>query len=447
MTIHACRSTLLLTAASLLVVAGCGDFPKFEVATVVHEDGTCDRALVQPRKGYLPAEARPAGHAAPLSEQTDIAPEWSARWTSISGSPEPPAEPQPSAKLTDHQYFRAQGTFDSPSHIPPHYRYSDPDQPSGAASELTRRFERTDFGLLVEYQWTETLTNTVTLATFVAARDRLLDDLLPRFAAQVARTLKAYDTTALEEYIKTGCRPMLVELSLAYFELADKKLSADELQSRLVAIAARHGFTLPSDMDLGELLDDLNILTHFERQILSKYLKHRDGTSVTEQDISQILALDTKFDEPEIDESLMQDAAAAIFGVYPFFRFFDEPEHFEFSLELPGRLAETNGLIEGPSRCLWRFSAGDTYPSGYRMTARSVVINPDGQRKLMGHIPVSTVPQAVRYIDLVGRDGPLLEAVRQAFATGSLDGLSELRSSNVADGRRLRELRRLFGVR
>ena len=200
-------------------------------------------------------------------------------------------------------------------------------------------------------------------------------------------------------------------------------------------------------MDLGELLDDLNILTHFERQILSKYLKHRDGTSVTEQDISQILSLDTKFDEPEIDESLMQDAAAAIFGVYPFFRFFDEPEHFEFSLELPGRLAETNGLIEGPSRCLWRFSAGDTYPSGYRMTARSVVINPDAQRKLLGHIPVSTVPQAVRYIDLVGRDGPLLETVRQAFATGSLDGLSELRSSNVADGRRLRELRRLFGVR
>ena len=187
MTVHACRSTLLLTAASLLVVAGCGDFPKFEVATVVHEDGTCDRAIVQPRKGYLPAEARPAGHAASLSEQTDIAPEWSRsldvdiRFARASG------RATTFRKVTDHQYFRAEErsihrrTFHRITAIPI------PTNPARAASELTRRFERTDFGLLVEYQWTETLTNTVTLATFVAARDRLLDDLLPRFRRHRSR--------------------------------------------------------------------------------------------------------------------------------------------------------------------------------------------------------------------------------------------------------------------
>ena len=80
----------------------------------------------------------------------------------MSGAKRPPGDAGDNAAITDHPYFKAQGKFASPSDIPLHYLYLDKSRPEAGVSNLVREFQRTDFGLFVEYRWKESITNDVT---------------------------------------------------------------------------------------------------------------------------------------------------------------------------------------------------------------------------------------------------------------------------------------------
>jgi hypothetical protein len=435
------RPILLCVGLSWFAITGCADPKSIQVTTVVRGDGSCERTIVEPRAGYLPEEAR-AGET--------LSPQWIAKWDAVVPLSKPSAEPVTGEPFAKHPYFKAHGTFASPADIPAHYRYANPDSPEAGASELERKFARTDFGLLIEYQWTETVTNNVTLENFLANRDKLLDKLLPLVAAEIKRKLgKKYDTQRLDEYIQNEGRAIIVDLSLAYYELRANRLPQQELHTRLAVIARRHGLKTPAaERDTPSKIEEMWV--SWPTQILVKTLRHRDGTVIDEAEAKELVTGAADDDNPEgvaeEDKEPLKLAFASVFGIYPWFHIFEGPEQFEFSLQLPGKLIETNGLLVEPSRSLWRFNADETFPAGYRMTARSIVMNPDVQRALVGRVVVNDVSQADRFIQLVGHDGPLLKAVQQAFASGKLDALRELESDTPELKNRVKSLQQLFEI-
>ena len=230
------RRFCLLIALCATFTTGCGNPPNIKVTTLIRENGSCERTTIQPRLGYLPSEAR---------QGETLSSDWIKRWNSVVPLEGPDAMPAPGEPLTKYKYFKAQGEFASPDEIPVHYRYLGKTDEAGH-SELEREFTRTDFGLLVDYEWAETLTNNVTLENYLANRDKLLDQSLPEFARVIHDNLgRKYETRKLEEYLVTDLRSILVEVSLAYYDVAANKRPNREMFERMGTIARRHELEWP----------------------------------------------------------------------------------------------------------------------------------------------------------------------------------------------------------
>ncbi len=166
---------LILSCLLAAHSAGCGSPATFTVATVIHPDGSCDRTIDQPRGEFLPAEA--------------FRPEWIARWKSVTDTSGPPESRRSGGSAGKEKYFTAHGSFRGPDEIPPHYRHANMESPGAGASELRRSYRRSDHGFIVEHRWSEKVTNIVTLAGFLAARDKLLDLLLPFLIERIEKEL------------------------------------------------------------------------------------------------------------------------------------------------------------------------------------------------------------------------------------------------------------------
>ena len=62
--------------------------------------------------------------------------------------------------------------------------------------------------------------------------------------------------------------------------------------------------------------------------------------------------------------------------------------------------------------------ASGLFPDGYEMKARSILIDRDGQKKVLGRVAIDDETKAIEFMETVGREGPLLEAVRKLRQTG-----------------------------
>jgi hypothetical protein len=93
-----------------------------------------------------------------------------------------------------------------------------------------------------------------------------------------------------------------------------------------------------------------------------------------------------------------------------------------------------------------KFTGERIFPDGYEMKARSLVIDRDGQKKTLGRVAIDDEEKALEFVELVGDDGPLLEAVRKLKQTGDRGALDEQKfqsSERIQPATRLRE--RLLG--
>ena len=262
---------------------------------------------------------------------------------------------------------------------------------------------------------------------------------------------KGYDTARLEAFLPTEGRAMLVDLSLAYYDVAANKLPPSELNNRCRAIAERHQLHW-SIAKADERPAVLEGIADCATQILVKTLRHADGTPIDREEADAIFS---GKDEPSAegqpgnaaDEDKWDFPPVPLFGVYPWLRIFQGPEQFEFALELPGKIIETNGIIVDPTHSLWRFTADETFPTGYRMSAHSVVLDKDAQRKVLGRVIVDDAPSANRFVRLVGHEGLLFEAVQDVFASGKLDAIHQLDPDAHPELRaRIKSLKTWFGV-
>ena len=177
-----------------------------------------------------------------------------------------------------------------------------------------------------------------------------------------------------------------------------------------------------------------------------QYLRHRDGAAVTAAEadalIEQILKghryeaaireQAKQWDDPlkgdkKLEKRLMR-ALVGMVGLYAF-PFSGAPEY-EFTVRLPGELVETNGTGNKGGRTRWKFDTGDLFPDGFEMKARSIVIDRDGQKKVLGRMVIDDETRAIEFMELAGGEGTLLEAVRKVRQTGDRNALSQVKTSS-----------------
>ena len=117
---------------------------------------------------------------------------------------------------------------------------------------------------------------------------------------------------------------------------------------------------------------------------------------------------------------------------------------FAFALRLPGEIVETNGKTEGRDRARWQFTGDQSFPDGYTMTARSLEIDAEGQRKVLGRVAIADRAAAETLLKILDPEGPLLEAVRLARQKGDPAPLRDFRPSSDEERDRAARLRELL---
>ena len=429
-----------------LWAAGCCPPAAFYVETTINPDGSCERMIWQPKDKFLPDEAKTL--------------EWKARWKEVSDASRPSVGFDRKASSDDCKYFIASGTFKNPGEIPPHYRFADAKVPDAGASELERTYETIDYGFVVQHRWREKITNIVMLAGFVKARDELLDMFLPPYIDAIEKLFgKDYNVSRLTVFIRTAVRRFLERASVILYGAAVRGKVMDEnrqldpaMWKELEEAAERCGLDPRRLVDVFKVRSDNNERTQAEkgffRPLVVRHFRHHDGTVLTAAEADaflQAVLVDHRYDKAleaqtkpfnnalEKDEQVKKRFGRAVLhliGLYGGFQFpfAGGPPQYEFAIALPGELVETNGMGTKGGRTRWKFTSDELFPSGYEMNARSIVIDRDSEKKVLGRVVIDDQTKAMAFMDAVGREGPLLDGVRTFRQTGNRDTVSLARA-------------------
>jgi len=444
------RTWTILAVAFLLAAGGCGSPPLIQVETVIHGDGSCDRTIWQPKDEMLPEGA--------------LKPAWNALWKSIDLVALPPEL----AKLArngqpndEHHYFSARGTFRSVLEIPPHFRLVLPQGGGASASELVRSYEPKDYGFVREHRWRETLTNIVTRDGFLKARDEFLDLALPKLIEGVEQVYgKLYDVKALNRYIREDVRRFLEDAALVFYDLTARHRPDEEKYDAFAELARRSGLDLIDAA--GKIVTGEESGTRWQsffRHRIALGMRHRDGSRLTDPEIQAIL--DQSGNSPfsqawtaywkqheKYVETQLLPRIIQMTGPYnaPIDFLGNKSPQFAFDLHLPGQVVESTGTIQGADHVLWRFTGDRSFPDGYVMQARSIEVDLQGQKRILGRAAITDNEQARSYIEILDSDGRLLEAVGKLHASGDLKPLRDDRPGSSEEKERLKRLRQVLGL-
>ena len=122
--------------------------------------------------------------------------------------------------------------------------------------------------------------------------------------------------------------------------------------------------------------------------------------------------------DKQLNKRIKRDVLQMV-GLYSFrFLLSGGAPEFEFAMRIPGDLIETNGTGTKNGRTRWKFTGDQLFPNGYEMKARSIEIDRDAQKKVLGRVAFDDETKAMQFMEVVGREGPLLEAVRNFRQTG-----------------------------
>lgn len=353
------------------------------------------------------------------------------------------AELTPAASDKDHPYFAAWGEFADVSALPQSALF---DAPEGIEDgTLKRQYERTDYVLVVEHRWRETLTDVVSLDDMHQARHELAELVIPLAEKILQRAYgDEHDVQPLVDWMHQEARPLFYELTDAYFDLATRKVAPDEaaMIAMFEPILKRHGVSVRDES--GAVVDLDEIVPKFVRQLFVEKLRRRNGEPASDETIAEImqwLGVETRpegkepsrldliakeviaeqFPNEEALKAAFHPLAVRILGIY--FMDFGPDRRFEYQHEMPGTLVETSGELLSENTTVWKFSDSQAYPSGYSMTCRSLEANVTLEQKLLAR-PVLTDRKAMlRYVDLVRENEPLLAVMRICAADGSLTRL------------------------
>jgi hypothetical protein len=353
------------------------------------------------------------------------------------------------AQDKDHSYFAAWGEFESPARLPGTYLKP---APRGLTDgKLLVEYEQEEHVLVVDYRWRETLTDIVTLEDMRRSRRQFLEIVLPLVERCLETALGSqYEVDGLAEWFRTTGSEWFVELTDSFFEAGTRGQlpPSDAWKQTMADVCGRYGLNLRDAG--GQLLDEeraRDAVAQFASEILQQKLKRRDGAAVPQQVIDDLLEWVNLRDHSQADgprlarldglaqrviaeqygsqqnfEALMTPLAARMLGLYRV-EILGPPRRFDYTLQMPGLVVETNGVLVADDRVRWKFEAVEAYPFGYPMECRAVAPRRDVQRKLLGAEPLVERQDMLAYVAAVSSDFALAEAMRNCARRESIEPL------------------------
>jgi hypothetical protein len=441
-----------LVAALLALAGGC---EQYRIETVLHPDGSVERAVYQPESA-TPEEARKAQ----LWEKVTHAPSpdeaekqgWSGKVRDL-----PILEPS-----KDRKYFAAWGKFPSAQRVPEHVLIAAPEGSNVPPGKLVRTQARNDLVFVTEHRWTETLTDVVTLDGLRKGRDEAADLVLALGRDVFDEALgKEYDGSGLFKWLQADGKAWLAEVSeqaFVYSAVHKGPQARRALDDQFLDSMPRLGLNLKAQ---GKVLEDDELNKVLEEFVVKQLVKHvrlkKDGSAVDAKTASAwVKEIAEATDEDEKNkgkpnrfrdaaekvvaakyggkEALEKRVASVLPRVLGLHRhlLFGTDRHFVCTLTVPGEVVETNGRLLAGNRVGWRFEGADAWPLGYEMACRSVEVKPAAQKELLGGQPLADREAVLRFCDLAASVEGLPDALRACRDRKSTEPLYELRKKDPA---------------
>jgi hypothetical protein len=451
--IHQCWFTL---GGVALLFCGCGvDYYRAE--TRLHSDGQIDRAIYQPVES-VPEKARQKKlwkETRKVKEVKDRA--WTGHNADLPGWTDGGEAP----------YFAGWNRFASVDEIPDHFVVQSPDE--SRQGRLVRETKRIDLVFVTEHHWHETLTDIVTLDDMHVGCRELADFYTSYIDDVLTEGLGAdYDQTPLIAWLRGEGKRWFVELADVFYEASALRLwnndvGKKEVDKRFANVCARHGLKSPENpaiadfaaTKLRELLrrkDGKPLDTATVESILIwlslknvKNAKGENKTSPLDDTATRVVA--AKYGGKDAFSLKLTSLASRIWGLYgPF----TTHRQVDYSLEMPGSIVATNGELYAENRTRWSFSASEAYPSGYRMTGRSLEPNVAAMKQLLGGQPLSSRESLLSFASIVGGNDALLTTLKQCVKLQNMLPLRvfrvevELEADNKPSAAEVVQLNRLW---
>jgi formylglycine-generating enzyme required for sulfatase activity len=426
---HSWRFAGLLAAG--LLQAAC--YETQYVDTVVHPDGSVDRAIAQDTSLTPEAAQRPGVWRETRMAKAGPEDPWDGALAAL-----PAATNKDEEKL-----FSASGRFPSVAAIPDHYVEMAKD--GVASSRLVRTYTKRDLGLVTEHVWIETLTDIAGLDEMAKAREELAQINMKLLRAALDEGLgRDYE---FQEYLRwvgeteSSFFAVFTEAAVQVRAAGGTPPDEEAAKKLFEAIAARHGLSGVFDDNLEDKVDA------FLKQRTSTLIRRRDGATldpgIVDLIVQAVLQIGKGGDEGLISfndqaegakfaagmnrvvgsefggQEALEKKSAILFQRMLGVTFGGSDRPYAFSLTLPGTIVETNGTLESDSRVRWKFDLEDAFAFGYTMRCRSIEPNLEAQRAALGADRVTTRAATLRYVALVDGQDEVLRIVALAVRARS----------------------------
>jgi hypothetical protein len=446
------KSPARRTLGGILLLAGLfstGCATVYRSETVLHDDGSIDRAIYQPG-GDTPEAAK----ASPAWTQTTYAPdpdglEKQGQTGPISSlAVLPPGQERP--------YFAAWGKFKSARDLPEHIVMKAPEGSGLPDGKLVRDTIRADYVFVVEHRWSETLIDIVTQEDMRKAREELAELLINVGADTFNEAVgKEYDGSALFKLLRTEGKPWLAEgTDFLFLYCATHKgpAAARGLLDGLADICARHGLVLKAqgkfldDKAMEQAVDDFAITVlvknvrrkddgkPVDREAAAKWWREWKGKSDSQGQpqpgvfglaLKKVIA--TRYGGEAAYNVRLGTLFTRVLGLYATDLVFNL-RGFDYTMTMPGEVVETNGEIQAGNQVRWHFGARDAYPLGFAMTCRSLLPQLEAQRLLLKGQPLESREEQLRFVSLVSGQERLSEALRDCRKQKKMTPLYDYRA-------------------
>ena len=285
----------------------------------------------------------------------------------------------------EEKVFEVRGTFKSVADIPLDFEKVKSEEIK-ESSKSVKVYSSFQCALFSTYEYTETITDISTFEQYSKATEQCL--ALRTFLYEIAEEAygKEYDLSAAKAWIEKEIVPRLRTLLAVNWEASlNKKVDRNKrTEAYGMKMLAELGVT---KRDGEEDLDDKD----FEKFFLAKaaeLIKPKKGGKLTPEQVKERVdrmveddgdrvkkiakqIVTKRFGSEEAFDAHVAEIDARFFGAYTeFFDLFPERFFFEVSVTMPGRIIETNGVIDG-NEVSWSFTHRDVFPS-YKMFVRSV---------------------------------------------------------------------------
>ncbi len=403
-----------------LCCAGCNP-ESFRAETRLLPDGSVERSVYQPLK-RVPEDARQRREWAFNHRIHEM------KWTSGLQLPiddlirhfDKPADDE-----KPNDYWFAKGKFTDINAIPNHLVIKAPEGMKDG--RLVRQLERKDWGVVTEWTWNETLTDSFTFADHRKARIDAVEMAIPLIVAACAETWGSeYDLKPLERWLRGDAAASYQELCDIVLEwgLDKHKLSWESpvLLAKFDKVFQMQELHL-FDAEHKPLKDEdaKRCLEEFVSKVLRQYVRDKKGEPLANEHLRNALSGP---EESRLSQTLERVAHAKyggekrfqehvnrlgirMFGLYCWPPVFRTPQSFDYRMDVAGFVLETNATLIAERTLRWTFRSEDAFPLGYLMRATVAIPNIDVLAKHFPNAKLDTREIIVNYLDLVRADAQL----------------------------------------